>query len=71
MIVSFPWQGKFYTGELKPVAGATQKSMFHLMVKGYYQGQLYRTETGWTFSNQRHGIIAELSIFFGKFVDGS
>lgn len=54
--------GRFDTG-----VGAG--SIFHLMIKGYYQGQLVRTDNGWIFSNQKKGIISELSSHFGKTVE--
>lgn len=69
MDVQFTWNGKTYTGELRSVSGAG--NIYHLMVKGYYQGQLVRTDHGWQFSNQKQGYIEALSSFFGKVVDTS
>jgi hypothetical protein len=71
MDVEFSWKGKRYRGELKPVTGAASGNMYHLIVKGFYQGQLVKTDRGWVFSNQKEGIIPELSEYFGQAVKSS
>lgn len=48
MKVTFSWDGENDTGELKPVSGAG--SVYHLMIRNFYQGQLVRTANGWQFS---------------------
>jgi hypothetical protein len=70
MEVEFNWKGKGYRGELKPVSGAASSKMYHLIVNGFYQGQLVKTDQGWVFSNQKEGIIPELSDQFGRVVSG-
>lgn len=68
MQVEFNWDGKQYTGELKPVSGAG--NVFHLMIRDFYQGQLVRTSNGWSFSTQKNGYIPELAAVFGSQIDG-
>jgi len=64
MKVSFTWNKKEYNGELRAVSGAG--TMYHLMVKNYYQGQLVKTDKGWQFSTQKHGYIQSLSSYFSE-----
>jgi hypothetical protein len=67
MQVSFTWHNKEYNGELRPVSGAG--TIYHLIVKNYYQGQLIRTAGGWQFSTQIQDYIPELAILFGNVLD--
>jgi len=67
MEVTFTWEGREHTGELKPVSGAG--NVYHLMIKNYYQGQLVRTVNGWSFSTQKHGYIPQLAKAFGCQID--
>lgn len=67
MQVTFSWEGKNHTGELKPVSGAG--TVYHLMIRNYYQGQLVRTSNGWQFSTQKNGYIPELAEAFGAIVE--
>jgi len=39
--ITFQFKGKEYSGYFSKVAGAGSSSMFHLMVDGYYFGQLW------------------------------
>jgi hypothetical protein len=64
MNVKFTWNNKEYNGELRPVSGAG--TMYHLMVKNYYQGQLVKTDKGWQFSTQKQGYIPDLADYFGQ-----
>lgn len=59
MNVDFTWNGKTYKGELRPVSGAG--TLYHLMVKNFYQGQMTKTETGWQFSSQKYGYLEAIS----------
>jgi len=68
MQVSFTWNNKVYHGELRAVSGAG--TIYHLMIKNYYQGQLVLTASGWSFSTQKQGYIPELAIVLGSQVDG-
>jgi hypothetical protein len=70
MAVQFTWQGRVFHGELRPVSGAASRSLYHLIIQGYCQGQLVETVHGWKFSNQKHGLIPKLSEYFGKVVNG-
>jgi len=63
----FDWEGRKFEGELRRVSGAG--SIYHLMVKKYYQEQLVRTDKGWQFSTQKHGYIDTLALFFGEIID--
>jgi hypothetical protein len=68
--VTFTHNSKTYSGILSGVSGAATSSMWHLYVKGYYQGQLIKTAQGeWQFSTQKEGIIPELSAYFGRVVE--
>lgn len=66
MDVIFTWKDKQYSAELRPVSGAG--TIYHLMIKNYYQGQLTKTELGWQFSTQKHGYLPELSMQLGRYV---
>lgn len=67
MDVDFTWNGKTYKGELRPVSGGG--TIYHLLVKNFYQGQLVRTATGWQFSTQKQGYITDLATLFGKIIE--
>ena len=68
MEVKFTWNGKDHKGDLKQITGAG--NAYHLMINGFYQGQLIRTATVWTFYTQKHGYIPELAALFGSKIDG-
>lgn len=68
--VTFPYNGKSFTGHLTPVNGSGG-NMYHLMVGGFYKGQLVKTEAyGWQFHSQT-GNGKELSEYFGRVVEES
>lgn len=66
MNVTFTHNQKQYSGELRKVSGAG--NLYHLMVKGIYQGQLVKTDTGWNFSSQQ-GYNPDLAKLFGERVE--
>ncbi len=64
--VSFSYHEKTYSGDLVKVSGGG--NLYHLYVNGYYQGQLSSSDQGWQFSTQKHGIVQELSMYFGNII---
>jgi hypothetical protein len=69
MHVTFTWERKEHSGELKPISGAG--NVFHLKIRNYYQGQLVRTTNGWQFITKKLGYIPELADHFGVIVEKS
>lgn len=60
--VSFQYEGKTYRGILSQVPGAGGQ-LFHLMVNGYYKGQLLYTANGWHFTSQSGKLDHLESVF--------
>jgi len=66
--VSFEWKGQQYKGYLSKVAGSGTSASFHLMIEGYYRGQLLLTDNcGWQFSNNKNEFT-DLAEDFGDVV---
>lgn len=66
--VKFIHDGKEYTGHFKKVSGAGGAGTYHLMIDGFYKGQLNYTEIhGWQFTSQNM-ILAYKSDEFGKVI---
>jgi hypothetical protein len=68
MRVTFTWNNKEYNGELRPVSGAV--TIYHLMIKNYYQDQMTKTEAGWQFSSKKYGYIEAISNELLPFIIG-
>ena len=65
--VSFEWEGKIYIGHFKAVSGSGA-NVWHLVIDGYYWGQLWLTENyGWQFANSR-GTLKDLTCYFADIV---
>lgn len=64
--IKFTHRGKEYSGYLTPVMGAGSSSTFHLMVGGYYWGQLFYTDR-WVFYGS-DPELTKLQDFFGDYV---
>lgn len=65
--IKFHHNGKEYSGYFSPVNGAGSSSMFHLMIDGYYYGQLFYTDT-WKFYSNSEPQLSELEDYFGEVV---
>lgn len=66
--VTFTSHGKEYNGFFQNVAGAGSTATYHLMIDGFYCGQLVHTEHyGWQFSNNK-GEFSEMAEYFGAVV---
>ena len=63
--VTFDLKGTTYKGELSLAHGAAGQ-IWHLMVDGFYFGQLENSTRGWQFSTQKYGYDPELAEFFGN-----
>lgn len=60
--VSFNYAGQRYQGHFKEVAGASGKG-WHLMINGYYRGQMISTELlGLRFTSQTGEFESDPSI---------
>lgn len=65
--ISFDYDGKHYDGYFIPVHGASGK-LWHLMVGGYFYGQLFHTDLfGWQFSNNQK-LFNELTDYFADVI---
>lgn len=53
--VIFTFKGREYKGHLSPVSGASS-SLYHLIIGGYYKGQLFKTDQGWRLTTQKGEI---------------
>jgi hypothetical protein len=49
--VNFDYLGSEFSGYLSKVSGAGTNGMYHLMINGYYRGQLFKTANGWRFGS--------------------
>lgn len=65
--IAFDYQGKRYEATFREVAGAAGRS-WHLMIDGYYRGQLNFSESlGFQFTSQS-GKFKELTDFFASVI---
>lgn len=69
--ITFTFRQKEYTGYFQQVSGGGSSSLFHLIVDGYYWGQLFNTESGWRFYSNAYPEMTEMfSDHFGSVVVG-
>ena len=67
--VSFDFNEKIYIGHFTAVSGSGA-NVWHLIVDGYYWGQLWKTENfGWQFANSK-GTLKEFTDHFAQVVTG-
>lgn len=52
--ITFEYEGKQYKGEFGIVSGSGSTATYHLIIDGFFQGQLVQTENyGWQFHNNK------------------
>lgn len=57
--ILFDYKGEHYAGTFIQVSGGGPNAMFHLMINGFYRGQLWNTKHfGWKFKR----MMASLTV---------